>query len=53
MPQPQSDAILAHVGRLRRLERLDAGTTRVTDAGLAQLRGLSELRSCRAPGRRR
>lgn len=50
MPQPQSDAILAHVGRLRRLERLDARTTRVTDAGLAQLRGLSELRSLSCSG---
>ena len=44
IPGPQLDAILAHVGRLRRLERLDAPATRVTDAGLAQLSGLSKLR---------
>jgi hypothetical protein len=40
-----TDAILAHVGQLRRLERLDARSTPVTDAGLAHLSGLSELRS--------
>jgi hypothetical protein len=45
IPGPQSDAVLAHVGRLHRLERLGAGYTRVTDAGLAHLRGLSGLRS--------
>ncbi len=50
MPQSQSDAILAHVGRLRRLERLDARATRVTDAGLEHLRGLSELRSLSCSG---
>ncbi len=42
--EPQSDAILAHVGRLRRLKQISAGATRVTDAGLAHLAGLSELR---------
>jgi hypothetical protein len=42
---PQTDAILAHVGQLRRLERLDARSMRVTDAGLAHLGGLSGLRS--------
>jgi hypothetical protein len=41
---PQTDDILAHVGRLRRLERLDAKSSPVTDAGLAHLAGLSELR---------
>jgi hypothetical protein len=41
----QTDAILAQVGRLPRLERLDAESVRVTDAGLAHLAGLSELRS--------
>jgi hypothetical protein len=47
---PQSDAILAHVGRLRRLERLDARSMPVTDAGLAHLGGLSELRSLSCRG---
>src|SRR5262249_38890266 len=47
---PQTDAILAHVGRLRRLERLDARSTRVTDAGLARLAGLSELRGLSCSG---
>jgi internalin A len=47
---PQADAILAHVGRLRRLERLDAQSSPVTDAGLAHLRGLSELRSLSCSG---
>ena len=32
---PQSDAILAHVGRLHRLQRLDARSTPVTDTGLS------------------
>jgi hypothetical protein len=50
IPGPQSDAVLAHVGRLRRLERLDARATRVTDAGLAQLGGLSELRMLSCSG---
>jgi hypothetical protein len=48
--EPQSDTILAHVGRLRRLGRLDARYTRVTDAGLAHLRGFSELRSLSCSG---
>jgi len=43
--QPQTDAILAHVGRLRRLKWLDVRSMRVTDAGLAHLAGLSDLRS--------
>ena len=50
IPGPQSDAILAHVGRLRRLQRLDAPATRVTDAGLAQLSALSELRRLSCSG---
>jgi hypothetical protein len=43
--KPQTDDVLAHVGRLPKLERLDARATHVTDAGLAHLSGLSELRS--------
>jgi hypothetical protein len=41
----QTEAILAHVGRLHRLEGLNASLTPVTDAGLAHLGGLSELRA--------
>ncbi len=46
----KTDAILDHVGKLWRLEWLDARSTPVTDAGLAQLGGLSELRSLRCKG---
>jgi hypothetical protein len=42
---PQTDAILADIGRLPRLERLDAKSVRVTDAGMAHLAGLTKLRS--------
>lgn len=37
------DQDLAQIGRLRRLERLDIGHSRVTDAGLAHLEGLNRL----------
>jgi hypothetical protein len=42
---PQTDAILADIGRLPRLERLDANSVRVTDAGMVHLAGLTRLRS--------
>ena len=41
---PQTDAILAHVGQLPRLQYLSARGVSVTDASLAHLAGLSELR---------
>jgi internalin A len=47
---PQTDAILFHVGSFGRLERLDARSVRVTDAGLAHLAGLSELRTLLCSG---
>lgn len=42
---PQPEEILAQVGRLRHLKRLDADEIRITDAGLAHLSGLKELRT--------
>jgi hypothetical protein len=48
---PQTDAILAYVGRLHRLRYMDAQPPiRVTDAGLAHLAGLSELRGLEFQG---
>ena len=38
-----TDATLAEVGRLTRLQRLDVFSSSVTDAGLAHLKGLTKL----------
>jgi hypothetical protein len=46
----RSDAELAHIGNLRRLESLDLSGTAVTDAGLAHLKGLTRLQSLRLSG---
>lgn len=40
-----TDAILPRVGRMTGLEMLDLSSTRVTDGGLAELAGLSRLKS--------
>jgi Leucine Rich repeat len=42
-PKPATDATLAHVGRLSRLEILGLSRSSVDDDGLAQLKGLNEL----------
>ncbi|QEH38975.1 hypothetical protein OJF2_75870 [Aquisphaera giovannonii] len=47
---PQGDAILGHIGRLHRLRWLTARSTPLTDAGLAHLAGLSELRGLSCSG---
>lgn len=47
---PQNDAILADIGRLPRLEKLDASSVLVTDAGIAHLAGLTRLRSLEIQG---
>ena len=47
---PQTDAILLQVGRLHRLKWLDAPSVQVTDAGLARLAGLPEIRSLSCSG---
>lgn len=45
-PTPaQADALLAAVGRLHRLEKLNAPSLRATDVGMAHLAGLTRLRS--------
>jgi internalin A len=41
---PGSDAELAHIGNLSRLETLNLDVTRVTDAGMAHLKGLTRLK---------
>ena len=38
------DEVMRHVGRLGRLDQLTLGETRVTDAGLAPIRGLTGLK---------
>ena len=48
--KPQTDAILTHLGRLRRLKNLGVQGTLVTNTGLAHLAGLSELRSLECSG---
>ncbi|MEZ5964499.1 MAG: c-type cytochrome domain-containing protein [Planctomycetota bacterium] len=40
-----SDAVCAHIARMRRLVRLDLRETHVTDAGLARVGALPELRA--------
>lgn len=47
---PVSDAALAHVQGLTRLEEIDLDNTQVTDEGLAHLRGLTALRVLRLRG---
>src|SRR6516164_6855048 len=45
-----TDATLAEVGRLTRLQRLDVFSSSVTDAGLAHLKGLTKLAVLGLPG---
>jgi hypothetical protein len=49
-PPTATDALLAHVGRLTRLEVLHADGQSVSDAGLAHLRGLTKLSYLRLGG---
>lgn len=50
---PDSDAVMRSVGRLTRLEGLKTmPRASLTDAGMAHLRGLHELRSLELPGSR-
>ena len=44
LPEAGSDAVLAHIGRLGRVQAVNLSMAPVTDAGVAHLQGLAQLR---------
>lgn len=52
LPEAGSDAVLAHIGHLSRLEELNLSFSPVTDAGVAHMKGLTHLKDLSLRGTR-